>query len=282
MKLTVLPAALCAHGSPSGEYLRDPEEKLAPVLFSKPILMGVHEVTQAQYKQVVGSNPSWFSTAGSGADDVASLKTDQFPVEQVSWSDAMQFCQRLSERPAEKQAGRKYRLPTEAEREYACRAGSVTPFHTGEHISPKFANIRGDRPYLGSPKGPSLGRTTTVGSYPPNAFGLHDMHGNVAEWCLDRLDGILLGSSNNLNLLSIDDAKNVIGLIEDLIALQNKDTEVHLPINPIGVTRGDPRVHRGGSFSSDVGFCRSASRREHGDDYRHRTIGFRVVCEVKQ
>lgn len=282
MKLTVLPPAVCVLGSPSGEYLRDPEESLAPVVFSKPTVMGVHEVTQFQYERVIGANPSWFSPGGNGADEISGLKTDPFPVEQVSWNDAMRFCERLSELPSEKQAGRKYRLPTEAEREFACRAGSTTPFHTGEQLSPKFANIRGDRPYLSSPKGPTLGRTTTVGSYPPSAYGLYDMHGNVAEWCLDRLNGSQLANANNLNLLSIDDARDVIGLIEDLIALQGTNNQVQLPINPIGVTRGDPRAFRGGSFSGDVGFCRSASRREQTGDYRHRTIGFRVTCEIKK
>ena len=172
MKLTVLPTGLFVMGSPSTEYLRDPGERLVPVRRVRPILMGTHEVTQSQYSQVMGANPSWFSPRGNGAANVAGLKTDDFPVEQVSWQEAMRFCEKLSALSDEKAAGRKYRLPTESEWEHACRAGTSTPFHTGELISPRQANIRGDRPYLNSPQGPGLGRTTTVGSYPPNLFGL--------------------------------------------------------------------------------------------------------------
>jgi formylglycine-generating enzyme required for sulfatase activity len=115
---------------------------------------------------------------------VAGLDAGRVPVEGVSWSDAVTFCERLSALPGERAARRVYRLPSEAEWEYACRAGTRTPFHTGKALSPKQANINGG---LDSP-GPYLGRTTSVGSYRPNAFGLYDMHGNVAEWCHDSFD----------------------------------------------------------------------------------------------
>ncbi len=286
LKLTVLPSNLFVMGSPSTEYLRDPGEVLVPVLRASPILMGAYEVTQSQYSEVMGTNPSWFSRGGSGAAEVSGLKTDDYPVEQVSWQDATRFCEKLSALPDEQATGRKYRLPAEAEWEHACRAGAWTPFHTGELISPQQANIRGDRPYLNSPKGPGLGRTAAVGSYPPNRFGLCDVHGNVGEWCLDRLDGQGQSWHANFDLITRNlptpkTADDILKLIEDLEAMRRKDTEVRLPVDPIGVTRGDPRVHRGGSYFGDVGFARAAARREQSADYAHKSIGFRVVCELK-
>src|SRR5262249_35661117 len=107
------------------------------------------------------------------------------PVEGVSWHAADDFCRRLSELPAEKAAGRVYRLPTEAEWEHACRAGTTTPFFFGATLSRQQACYDGHYPYDGSPRGNFLNRTTPVGSFPPNAFGLYDMHGNVWEWCSD-------------------------------------------------------------------------------------------------
>src|SRR5207244_4273320 len=98
------------------------------------------------------------------------------------------FCTRLSARPEEKQAGRVYRLPTEAEWEYACRAGTATPFSTGESLASTAANFDGSTPFAGGEKGPNLQKTAKVGSYPANALGLYDMHGNVAEWCSDYYD----------------------------------------------------------------------------------------------
>lgn len=285
LKLVMLPTGLFVMGSPASEYLRDQEEKLVPTMRRRALLMGVYEVTQSQYSQVMGANPSWFSRSGSGSEEVAGIGTDDFPVENVSWGDAMKFCEKLSAMPNEIAAGRKYRLPTEAEWEHACRAGAWTAFHTGDLISPRQANIRGDRPYLNSPKGTGLGRTTRVGSYSPNLFGLCDMHGNVGEWCLDRLKS--RGWSARFeaaagSLPAPNTAEDIMKLIEDIQALQVADPNLELPIDPIGVTRGDPRVYRGGSYFSDVGFVRSASHREQNADYSHKTIGFRVVCEIKK
>ena len=104
------------------------------------------------------------------------------------WSEAADFCRRLGELAAEKKAGRVYRLPTEAEWEYACRAGSTTPFHGGAALSSSMANFDGRFPYGGADKGPNLAKPAKVGSYAPNAWGLYDMHGNVAEWCADWYD----------------------------------------------------------------------------------------------
>src|SRR5262249_11368647 len=125
------------------------------------------------------------SAEGGGKDMVKGLATADFPVERVSWHEAVKFCKKLSVRPAEKRARRVYRLPTEAEWEYACRAGTSTPFHFGRSLSSRQANFDGNAPYGGAAKGPWLRRTCKVGSYQPNGFGLFDMHGNLFQWCND-------------------------------------------------------------------------------------------------
>src|SRR5262249_9940711 len=132
-------------------------------------------------------NPSSFSGSGDGKKKVEGLDTGLFPVENVSWKEATSFCEKLSALSAEKKSRRVYRLPSEAEWEYACRGGACSqPFHFGPTLSSTQANFQGDTFYAGVEKGPFLKRTCAVGSYPPNAFGLYDMHGNVFEWCADR------------------------------------------------------------------------------------------------
>jgi formylglycine-generating enzyme required for sulfatase activity/serine/threonine protein kinase len=160
------------------------------VEITKDFYLGVYEVTQRQYRTIMGINPSFFSAAGWGKDKVKGMDTNDFPVEQVFWDEAVAFCKKLSDLPAEKKAGRTYRLPTEAEWEYACRGGapSYQVFHFGNSLSSTQANFNGTFPYGGADKGDYLERPCIVGSYPANGFGLYDMHGNVAEWCSDWYD----------------------------------------------------------------------------------------------
>src|SRR5262249_26019937 len=137
------------------------------VEITRPFALGVCPVTQEEYHALMGRTPSQFSAKGEWKgykDAVKGLKTGRFPVETVSWEEANQFCEKLSAGAKEKAAGRIYRLPTEAEWEYACRAGTTTPFHYGESLSAEQANFNGNHPYGGAAKGQYLKRPTTVGS----------------------------------------------------------------------------------------------------------------------
>ena len=167
----------------------------------------------------------------------------QRPVEQVSWEDAQEFCARLA-----KKTGYAYRLPTEAEWEYACRAGTTTPFAFGETITPELANYNGEYPYAKAPKAEFRGATIPVGSLGvANAFGLYDMHGNVREWCWDWF-----GEYKS----------------EDQTA-------------PTGPPDGYERVLRGGSFDRQGWHCRSAYRGNQSPDHHQGPFGFRVVVAAR-
>jgi formylglycine-generating enzyme required for sulfatase activity len=160
--------------------------------------IAIHTVTQGQWQQVVGNNPSYFSHEGEGKEKVKDIKDEdlkQFPVEQVSWNDAQEFIKKLNEK--EKGQGYLYRLPSEAEWEYACRGGLTSEPECSYHfyfdkptndLSSSQANFDGMYPAGKADKGPELGRTTKVGSYSPNKLGLHDMQGNVFQWCGDLWD----------------------------------------------------------------------------------------------
>jgi formylglycine-generating enzyme required for sulfatase activity/serine/threonine protein kinase len=250
MRLVLIPAGTFTMGSPPVEADRhEYEGPQHQVEITTPLYLGVYEVTQAQYREVMGNNPSHFSPTGGGKEEVGNQDTDLLPVENVSWEDAVKFCERLSARPQEKQSGRVYRLPTEAEWEYACRGGASYPysvFHFGNAISSQQANFDGRYPYGGAAAGDYLGRTTKVGSYEPNKFGLFDMSGNVWEWCQDWYGENYYKASPRQD--------------------------------PQGPRNGSLRILRGGSWDVVGQLCRAAFRYGSVPGNRNRYFGFRVAC----
>jgi formylglycine-generating enzyme required for sulfatase activity len=245
MKLVLIPAGKFLMGSPAEEAERDPEEVQHEVAIARPFYMGAFEVTQDQYQRIMGKNQSHFK---GGPDH---------PVEQVRWREAVQFCVSLSNLAAENMAGRVYRLPTEAEWEYACRGGTATTFNTGKTLSSAQANFNGNFPYGGAPPGVYLQKTAKVGSYPPNAWGLYDMHGNVMEWCADWYDPDYYKNSPK------DDPKG--------------------PANGVlgtGFASDYFHVVRGGCWLDEGRGCRAAYRFRLQTSEPYRLVGFRVVCGV--
>ena len=189
MKLAYIPPGVFQMGSPLSEqaqFNKDNVDDWAAqeiqhqVSITNGFYMGAYAVTQEEYETVMGKNPSFFSAAGNGKDKVAGLDTRRFPVEWVSWDDATEFCKKLSQKE-----GKSYRLPTEAEWEYACRAGTKTAFYFGDTISTDQANYDGRFVFGNGKKGVNRERPTPTGSFPPNAFGLYDVHGSVWQWCQD-------------------------------------------------------------------------------------------------
>ncbi len=167
MTFACIPPGTFLMGSPETEVQRDPDEKLHEVTLRKQFFMGIHLVTQAQWQAIMGNNPSEF-------------KGENLPVERVAWEQCMEFCRKLSER-----TGRICTLPTEAQWEYACRAGTTTPFYFGGTLSTDQANYNGNFAYDKGEVGAFRYTTTPVGSFAANGWGLYDMHGNVSVWCLD-------------------------------------------------------------------------------------------------
>jgi len=235
LRMVPIPAGEFNMGSEDGLDDEKPIHKVKLVDFK----ISATPVTQAQYKTVMGANPSYFKEKGH--KDAAEL-----PVENVSWNDAMVFCEQLTKLAKKKH---RFTLPTEAQWEYACRAGTTTPFNTGENLTTEQANYNGNYPYRNNPKGKYLEKTMPVGSYPPNEWGLYDMHGNVWEWCMDWYGEKYY-----------DECKNK-GRVE----------------NPAGPETGSRRVLRGGGWDGRGQRCRSAFRGSHSPDYRNFNLGFRLV-----
>jgi len=255
MKFRLIPSGTFQMGSPEDEPRRL-DEHLHKVTLTRAFYMGVYPVTQGEWTRVMGSNPSWFSSSGRGSDEVSGQDTSRFPVEQVSWNDAQKFLVKLNALACA--PGLLYRLPTEAEWEYSCRAGTTGPFSfsgafNGYKVNYNSNGYKAILPYGTHDKGPCLERPSTVGSYKPNGFGLYDMHGNVWEWCLDWDDGI----SNDYYYSSPP---------ED-------------PAGPLSSHSG-LRICRGGSWRSPPCDCRSAMRSPWEPEERTYECGFRVLCEL--
>jgi uncharacterized protein (TIGR02996 family) len=245
-------------GSPPGEEGRGDYEQQHEVRITRPFWLGTYPVTQGQWKAVMGSNPSYFSREGDGkerVENVSNAELDLFPVESVSWKDAQDFLKKLAALDEAAKNGLQYRLPSEAEWEYACRGGHLIqdsedghtlPFHFEQPISSLSsaqANFDGNHPYGGAEVGPYLHRTCKVGSYEPNRLGLYDMHGNVLGWCLDWYGDYLAAPAHD----------------------------------PSGPSGGSHRVRRGGIWYAEAWFCRSASRFCYEPGDRLNGLGFRVA-----
>ena len=255
-----IPPGTFTMGSPETEAMRASDETRHEVTFSQGFWTGKYEVTQGEYLDVVQTNPSFFRNGTTPpAGGTGGLVTNELlhPVEDVSWVDAANYCALVTER--ERAAGRLpegylYRLPTEAEWEYACRAGTTTSHHYGDELRSGMANFDGTWEYdasigaIANPEGIHLGRTTEVGCYAPNAWGLYDMHGNVYEWCADWYGAYPGGSVTD----------------------------------PQGATTGLDRVFRGGSWFSFARDCRSALRNSDVPGTQAAAIGFRTVLAPGQ
>ena len=228
LELQPIPAGTFLIGSPETEKARGEDETRHEVTLTQPFLIGKYPVTQAQWRAVMGSNPSYF-------------QGDNLPVEQVSWDDTQSFCWKVYVK-----TGHPVCLPTEAQWECSCRAGTSTPFYFGQELNGTQANCDGNYPYGTTKKGPYLEETSLVGNYDANAWGLYGMHGNVLEWCLDWYGEYP----------------------KDLI----KD--------PKGSNNGEHRVLRGGSWFDNASYCRAGRRYRISPDGRDGSCGFRLLLPL--
>jgi formylglycine-generating enzyme required for sulfatase activity len=282
LAMLLIPAGSFVMGSPPQEQERDDREGPQQWVELGEFLLGRTPITQAQWRQVAGwqplpaerwgrqldPEPSFFQPRrnpeargfGDGRFSLLAGETDseQRPVDNVSWLDAIEFCSRLSQR-----TGRPYTLPSEAQWEYACRAGTTTAFHFGETITPELANYDGNYKYADGPKGEVRKQTTPVGMFPANAWGLQDMHGNVWEWCFDHWHDSYEGAPADGSAW------------ENLAEPNNKATTKK---GNNGDSEPQPRLLRGGSWSARPAYCRSAYRYFFPPGFRFDFIGFRVCC----
>ena len=236
-------------GSPESEISRGKDEARHSVILID-FHLAQYEVTQKEYQEIMNANPSHF-------------KGDTLPVENVTWFEAIMYCNERSKKEGLtpvyiingsgeqltvtwNRSTNGYRLPTEAEWEYACRAGTTTPFNTGDNITPNQANYYGRYPYNNAPSGQYREKTLPVGSFAPNSWGLYDMHGNVWEWCWD--------------------------LYGQYAATEQAD--------PAGAEDGAFRVNRGGGWNDFGRHLRSAYRAAHSPSNRTFNIGFRVARDA--
>jgi formylglycine-generating enzyme required for sulfatase activity len=240
LEMVMIPSGSFMMGSPETEGGSRDNERPQHQVTIKAFCLGKYQVTQAQWKAVA----AFPRVNRELKPDPSKFKGDNRPVEQVSWEDAVEFCLRLSQ-----YTGRTYSLPSEAEWEYACRAGTTTPFHFGETITTDLANYNGRTSYGQGPKGVYRRETTAVGSFGvANNFGLYDMHGNVWEWCQDHWHSNYEGAPTDGSAW-----------------LTNKEDS-------------NRRLLRGGSWGSNPAYCRSAYRSNNVLVDNYNGIGFRVVC----
>ncbi|MGF1583399.1 MAG: SUMF1/EgtB/PvdO family nonheme iron enzyme [Gemmataceae bacterium] len=226
MEFVWIPPGKFLMGSPDDEPERYDNETQHEVTLTKGFWLQTTTVTQQQWEQVMGNNSSRF-------------RGENLPVEHVSWNDCADFCQKVTEL-----TGRKTVLPTQAQWEYACRAGTTSPFWFGKTITTNQANYHGEYPYAGGEKGEFRDRTVVVKSFLPNGWGLYQMHGNVREWCHNWYD--------------------------------TKPT-VDPEVDPKGPTKSGRRVLRGGSWANAATTCRSAVRHYRAPIKRDEHIGFRCA-----
>ncbi|MBN8216406.1 MAG: formylglycine-generating enzyme family protein [Spirochaetes bacterium] len=225
-KLVPIPAGSFTMGSPEDEAGREKEEAPHPVTLSKPFYMGETPVTQELYQAVMGVNPAKFPGP-------------KRPVEHVSWTEANEFCAKLGEL-----CGARFSLPTEAQWEYACRAGTQTAFSTGAELDVKQAHIERATADESAKTEHDPGETADVASYKPNPWGLYDMHGNVWEWCLDYFGAYPEGEA----------------------------------VDPVGPPAGKFRISRGGAWRYRSALARAALRRWYLPETKHAIVGFRLTA----
>ena len=232
-------------GSPPGEPERRLDEGQVEVTLTKGFWMAKYELTQGQWKQLVRQLPGELTPLGGQGDDL--------PVYNVNYAQAEEFCRKFTEaahRSAALPNNWEFRLPTEAQWEYACRAGTTTATMFGDNFNSKQGNVRGT-PYNGAEPGPTLNRAIKVGSYPPNAWGLHDMQGNVVEWCRDWYHAKLPGGADPD--------------LRELPGDRNRDGTLS-------------RVRRGSGWPDDAWASRSALRQRFEPERQSDHIGFRIVA----
>lgn len=253
-----IPKGQFTMGSPESEEEHQSHETLHEVTLTQGFWLADSACTQELWQEVMGENPSHFD------DDL------QNPIETVSWLDVQSFLTKLNQTIPNLNA----HLPTEAQWEYACRAGTIAPFSFGENISPDLINYDGNYPYANGKKGGYRGKTVSVKALPANQWGLYQMHGNVWEWCLDEYQG-------NLGTESVFDPVNVSFKVGSRAAKSNLILEkISVYDNTLLDNAGDgivKRVLRGGSWSNIGRFCRSAMRVNSRSDYCSKLRGFRFA-----
>ncbi len=262
LEMVAIPGGKFMMGSPEGE--RSQREKPQHEVTVQPFFMGKYPVTQVQWRSVAA-----LSRVNRDLNpDPSHFKGNNRPVDQVSWDDVVEFCARLSIR-----TGRQYLLPSEAEWEYACRAETTTPFHFGKTITDKLANYYATNTFAKEAQGENRRETTPVDAFPPNAFGLYDMHGNVWEWCADVWHDNYQGAPTDGSAWINDNKEWNTG-----ISSRHSSLWKNIRVPKDNENKNHLRLLRGGSWRNSPAYCRSANRYWDYPVVRNYNNGFRVVC----